>query len=103
MNCSLDSCNNFSTTIYSTSTQSVLARVAVILLLLYNYLTAYYVPCVILLAIFNNTICLSVFLLSRGFKTKTSQNVRLFYIALAIADICASIISRTVQCTVVIL
>ena len=79
---------NLTMALYSTSTQSVYARVTAIILQIYNYLIAYYLPCIILNATINNVICLLVFTLSREFKAKSSPNVRLYYISLAAADLC---------------
>ena len=79
---------NSTMALYSTSTQSVYARITAFILQIYNYLIAYYMPWIILSATINNVICLLVFTLNRDFMAKSNPNVRLYYIGLAAADLC---------------
>lgn len=72
----------------ATNTQSIYVRMIAVILQIYNVLAAYFLPLVILLATINNILCILVFTLSREFKTKTSRNARIYYIAFAAAGLC---------------
>ena len=89
---------NTSTTNLSSTSNSSAAPGATLVSTLFTWLSlvyfpmaSYYLPLTLVLGLLTNSLVLAVMFGSSAFRERTSKTARLYYIAIAIADICCAL------------